>query len=201
MTNTGHKASSHLICTQSAFTISAMISGAMSVMSVFSVNIESQRTLSVRYFTTLSHQMLTGIKHVADDKFCFQQDSILAHHACNTLKLQESELSASLLFVMACNLTAQQWSLLIIRFRDSYISLSRSCESTRLKNQTATGWSFVKQDTPLEWKDAILCFSVSQGSAETLFRWGGKINYSSIALSFVNVLSSVIKNGQVLLEL
>jgi len=30
-----HKASSHLICTQSAFTMSAMISGAMSVMGVF----------------------------------------------------------------------------------------------------------------------------------------------------------------------
>ena len=35
MNNTGHKASSHLICTQLAFTMSAMISGAMSVMEVF----------------------------------------------------------------------------------------------------------------------------------------------------------------------
>jgi len=42
--------------------------------------------------------MSTAVKHVADDKFCFQQDSILAHHAVNTLKLQGSELSTSLLF-------------------------------------------------------------------------------------------------------
>ena len=41
----------------------------------------------MRYLTTLSQQMLTAVKHVAD-KFCFQQDSILARHACNTLKLQ-----------------------------------------------------------------------------------------------------------------
>jgi len=45
--------------------------------------------------------MLTAIKHVADDKFCFQQDSALAHHACNTVKLQESELSTLLLLIMA----------------------------------------------------------------------------------------------------
>ena len=35
--------------------------------SLFSANIDSQRTLSVRYFTTLSQQMLTAMKHVADD--------------------------------------------------------------------------------------------------------------------------------------
>ena len=50
-------------------------------------NSDSQWTLSVRYLTTLSQQMLTAVKHVAD-KFCFQQDSILTHHACNTLKLK-----------------------------------------------------------------------------------------------------------------
>jgi len=52
--------------------MSAMISGAMSVMGAFLANIESQQTQSVRYFTTLSQQILTAIKHVADDKFCFQ---------------------------------------------------------------------------------------------------------------------------------
>jgi len=60
------------------------------------------------YLTTLSQQMLTAIQKIADDKFCVQQDSILAHHACNTVKLQESELSTSLLFIIAFNLTAQQ---------------------------------------------------------------------------------------------
>jgi len=67
----------------------------------FSANIESQRTLSVSYFTTLSQQMLTAIKHVPGDKFCFQQDSSLAHHACNTVKLQARELSTLLLLIMA----------------------------------------------------------------------------------------------------
>ena len=74
----------------------------------FSANTESLQTLSVRYLTTLSQQMLTAIKHVADDEFCVQQDSTLAHHACNTVKLQESKLSTSLLSIMAFNLTAQQ---------------------------------------------------------------------------------------------
>jgi len=51
--------------------MSAMVSGAMSVMGLFSANIESQRTLSVRYFTTLSQQMLTAIKHVAGGNILF----------------------------------------------------------------------------------------------------------------------------------
>jgi len=88
--------------------MSAMISGAMSVMGVFLANNESQRTLSVRYFATLSQQMLAAIKHIADDKFRFQQDSALAHHACNAVKLQERELSTSLLLIMSFSLTAQQ---------------------------------------------------------------------------------------------
>jgi len=81
--------------------MSAMISGAMSVMGAFLANIESQQTQSVRYFTTLSQQILAAIKHVADDKFCFQQDSALAHHACNTVKLQGCKLSTSFLLIMA----------------------------------------------------------------------------------------------------
>jgi len=35
--------------------------------------------------TTLCQQMLTAVKCVTDDKFCFQQDSTLAHDACNTM--------------------------------------------------------------------------------------------------------------------
>ena len=49
-----------------------------SYLSFFLANIESQRTLSVRYFTTLSQQMLTAVRHVADANFCIQQDSALA---------------------------------------------------------------------------------------------------------------------------
>jgi len=88
--------------------MSAMISGAVAVMGDFSANIKSQRTLSVRYFTTLSQQMLTAIKHVADDNCCFQQDITLAHHTCNTVKLQDSELSTSLHLIMAFNWTSSE---------------------------------------------------------------------------------------------
>jgi len=35
----------------------------------FSTNTETERTLSVKYLTTLSQQMLTAVKHVADDNF------------------------------------------------------------------------------------------------------------------------------------
>jgi len=110
----------------------------VSNQSFFSANIESQRTLSVRYFTTLSQQLLTDVIYVTYQKFCFQQGStLLARHSCNTVKLQESELSASLLLIMAINLTAQQWSLMIMRSRDSHISMSISCESTRLKKSSS----------------------------------------------------------------
>ena len=74
----------------------AMILGTMSVMGVFSAKTESQWVLSVRYFTTLFQQMLTAIRLVSGDKFCFQQDSALAHQACNAVKLQKSDLSTSL---------------------------------------------------------------------------------------------------------
>jgi len=48
------------------------------------------------YFTTVSQQMLTAIKHVATDNFVLQQDSALVHHAWNTVPLQEAKLSTSL---------------------------------------------------------------------------------------------------------
>jgi len=52
--------------------------------------------------------MLTADKHVAEDNYVFQQDSALTHHACNTVKLLESALSALLLFIIALPLTAEQ---------------------------------------------------------------------------------------------
>ena len=139
------------------------------------------KTLSLRYFTTLSQQMLTAIKHAADDQFCFQQDSTLAYHACNTVKLQESELSTSLLLIIAFSLTAHPWSLLIMRFKDSHSSRSISCKSTRL-NKSSSEWlkSHEVGYSTLEWKTRF-CFSVSQGSAQTLFTWGGTVNYCLIA--------------------
>ena len=54
---TGHKASSHLICIPSVFTVSAMRSSAMS-MGVFFANTENQWTLPMRYLPQYL-QMLT----------------------------------------------------------------------------------------------------------------------------------------------
>ena len=68
-----HRASSHLICTQSAFATSAMISGAMSVMGVFFGKHVSQWKQSMKYFTTVSQQMSTAIRHVVKDSIVFQR--------------------------------------------------------------------------------------------------------------------------------
>ena len=75
MTNTGHKASSHMmgLCTQSAFTISDTIAGARSVMGVFSASPEIQWTPPIRPFTTVSQQLLIAVEHAADDILGFSR--------------------------------------------------------------------------------------------------------------------------------
>jgi len=59
------------------------------------------------------------------NKIVFQQYSALARHACNTVKLLERKLSTSFHLIIAPPLTAQQLTQLIIRLRESYISISR----------------------------------------------------------------------------
>ena len=154
MTNTGNKVSNYLICTQSAFTMSAMILAAMSVMGFFRL---SQRTVLVGYFTTLSQQMLTAIKHVADEKFLFSAGQHTGTPCMQRVKLQESERSSSLLLTTAFNLSAQQWSPLIMRFRGSHNSTSSSCKS-ELKKLSSDWLKFHEVATALEWKDAIFVF-------------------------------------------
>ena len=72
--------------------------------SLFSANIDSQRTLSVRYFTTLSQQMLTAVKHVVDDSVvsstsCMQRSQTTAERTLNftsfndVLRLGDSRIS------------------------------------------------------------------------------------------------------------
>jgi len=60
-----HTVGVHLVCHD--------IGRHVSYGSFFSAKIESHRTLSVRYFTKLSQQMLIAIKHVADDNFIFSR--------------------------------------------------------------------------------------------------------------------------------
>ena len=52
-----------------------MILSTVSVMEFFSANMKVSG-LSVSYFTTVSQQMFTGIKHVADDKFVFSRTTV-----------------------------------------------------------------------------------------------------------------------------
>ena len=85
---------------------------------------------------------------------CVQQNSSLAHHACNTVKLQDSKLSTSFLLITAFDLTAQQWSPLIMRVRDPHISMSISCESIRLK-KSSSDWL---KSRSIRVKNAIFVF-------------------------------------------
>jgi len=119
-------------------------------------------------------------------QFCFQQNSTLAHDACNTVKRQRSELSTSLLLIVAFNLTAQQWSPLVMRFRDSHINVSIKCKSARLK-KSSSGWLKSHEvGYSIRVKMWSLCFfSVLQRCAETLFRWDME-KYSVTAWSLVN---------------
>ena len=58
-----------------------------------------------------------------------------------------------------------------------------------------------KLHTTFKWKDIISVFSVLQGSAETLIRWGGKIYHLQIACCLLNILPKIIKIQQCLLDL
>jgi len=64
MTNRGHKASSHLICTQATF---IMISSAVSVMSLFRLTrkVNGHTIGEILYYTNSVNS--TAVKHVADN--------------------------------------------------------------------------------------------------------------------------------------
>ena len=103
----------------------------------FSAVIECQRTLSVRYFITLSQQMLTAVKLVADDNFVFSRTAYWHIMHATHSNCSEWTLNFTPFINIAFNLTAQQWSLLITRFRHSHISMSISCKSARLKKSSS----------------------------------------------------------------
>jgi len=82
-----------------SMSVSTVVTG--NNFAMISEHIESRWTLSMTYFTTINHV-------AADDSFVLQQDFALAHHACNTVKLLERELSTSLLSIIDLPLAAQQ---------------------------------------------------------------------------------------------
>ena len=54
------------------------------------------------------------------------------------------------------------------------------------------------QHATFTWKDTISLFLVSQGSAEALIRWGGKIYHLSIACFLSNIFAKFYKNPTML---
>jgi len=127
----------------------------------FSADGESHRTLSVRFFTTLFQQILTVIKHVADDNFVFSR-TVHGHimHAMhwNCRRANSQFQFSSVLLIITFSLKAQQWSPLNMRFRDSYISTSISCESTRLKKSSSDWLKSREVEYSIRVKNAIFVF-------------------------------------------
>jgi len=54
--------------------------------------------------------------------------------------------------------------------------------------------SLAKQQTVFKWKDAISGFPVSQGSAEALDRWGGKLKHRLISYFLSNTSATNYRN-------
>ena len=163
-TKIGHKASSKLLCTPPAFTTSAChgVGHHVCYETFSSSNMESHRMLSVRYFTTVFQQ----IKHTVDDSFVFQQNSTLAHHACNIVQLLEHE---TLKYTSFAN------SPEVKLISKAYISMSISRETTRLK-KSSNDWLVSQSRIQHSNEEKMLCscYCVLQGNAEAVIRWGGK---------------------------
>jgi len=88
--------------------MSAMMSGTMSVMGVFSANLESQWTLSVRFFTTVCQQILTAIKPLLMTILFLAGRHNGTSCMQHTQTAEERTLNFTSFFNLAFKLTAQQ---------------------------------------------------------------------------------------------
>ena len=104
--------------------------------SFLSANTESQRTLSVRYFTTLSQQMLTVIKHVTGDNFVSSRTAHW-HIICATQSNCRQRTLNYTSFNYGLQLNSPAVKPTDYKFRDSHISMSIKCKSTRLKKSSS----------------------------------------------------------------
>ena len=86
-------------------------------------------------------RMLAAIEHVADDNFVFQQNST---PACNTVQLLQRKI-VCFIFPEPWPPTAQSWTPLTTRFRESYSSVNTICESSRLKKWSRNWLSLAEQ--------------------------------------------------------
>jgi len=113
------------------------------------------------FFTTLFQQILTVIKHVADDNFVFSRTvhRHIMHATHSNCRRANSQFQfSSVLLIITFSLKAQQWSPLNIRFRDSHISTSISCQSTRLKKSSSDWLKSREVEYSIRVKNAIFVF-------------------------------------------
>ena len=122
------------------------------------------------------NKMLIATKHIADNNFVFQQlDSALAHLARNIV--QTSHLHFFWPMTMTPNVQPRcNWRTpLIIRFRESYNSMSISRKSISLKKSSGYCLKLAKQWYSI-WVKWCYFWTIAffSGSAEALVRHGVK---------------------------
>jgi len=147
MTNTVHKASSHLICTQSAFTMSAIMSDAIRHVSYGSFFRLTADTISEIFYYSVSQMLKLSNSLLMTILFSAGQ-----HSGTSCMQHSQTAGARTLNFTSINNdlqLNSPAVKLLIMRFRDSHISKSISCKPTRLK-KSSSDW--------LKWKDVIFVF-------------------------------------------
>ena len=93
-------------------------------------------------------------------------------------KVLESDLWSLNFFNCCLPLNSQQWTSLIVRFRQPHIRTSITHESTILK-KSSSDWLKSREVVYSIWvkRCVFLCLSVAPDIPETLIGWGGRINY------------------------
>jgi len=129
--------------------------------------------------------MSDAIKHITDNIFFFKEDSALVHMHCayNAVQLlRRSRLS----WTMLPNIP--ELNALIIRFRESYISVIWVASQKDRRSQGATGWILAMQCYNILVKTMrFSCFPVLPGTAEALIIWGGTVKRLLIAYFISNI--------------
>jgi len=85
---------SRLLRTRSTFSMSVLVSAAVSKMGVTELMfVDTRVKVNGQYYhcVLLSQQMIPAIRQVVGDTFVFQQDSAPAHRACDTIQLLQRE--------------------------------------------------------------------------------------------------------------
>jgi len=154
---------------------------------------ESQRMVLMGYLTISTNIRRYQTHHRWH--FLFQDDSALVrmHCVCNTVQLLRL---SWLLFSWTMPPNSPKLNALITRFRESYSSVSMSCESERLKKSRSDWLNSVNALTQrLSEKMQFLCFPILPGSAEAHIIWGGKLKRLLIAYFISNISAKKYQNA------